>query len=43
MWIVIWDYGIEGYSISEDARFTYWLLRINGYKAKIIYRRNYYG
>lgn len=41
MWIVFWDGGMEAHWTSEEARFVYFLLRLNGYEAGIVYRRNY--
>jgi len=41
MWVISWYGGIESYSTAEEARFVYWLLRLNGYEANIVYRRTY--
>jgi hypothetical protein len=43
MWVVTWHGGIEIYWIAEDARFAYWILRINGYEPGITYWRTYPG
>jgi hypothetical protein len=43
VWIVyILGVFTDDWSVSEDARWIYWLARMGGLEASIVYKRNWY-
>lgn len=42
MWVVFWSGTEEAYYTCEEARFIYFLLKINGQHAGVKYKRTYF-